>query len=223
MNAVLIRRLILKDWYLSRLMLGVLGAVGAGAVGLLLLRNETSGFLGLITSFIALILLSNMLPTLTIVNERKHHNLALVMSLPISPADYTAAKILANVLAYFVVWAAIVGALLWIFVHASGFGGWIPFLILAALAPFCAFGAITAVALVGESEFGAILAMVATNISYSFIWFFLVRVPGVVDALKSPVPIWSPTIVTIIAAEVGLIALAIGAAFFFQSRKTDFI
>src|SRR4051812_20633050 len=115
MNVSMIRRLILKDLYLSRVPLALVVAIGVLAVATLLLKNEVSGFIGLTSSFIALIMLGNLLPMHTIVNERKRHNLAFVMSLPISPADYTAAKIIANVGTFFLVWAAIAGTLLAMF------------------------------------------------------------------------------------------------------------
>jgi hypothetical protein len=48
-------------------------------------------------------------------------------------------------------------------------------------------------------------------------------VPGIRAALTSPVPVWSNTLLTIIAAEIGVIVAAVAAAFYFQSRKTNFI
>ena len=65
--------------------------------------------------------------------------------------------------------------------------------------------------------------MAATNIAYSFAGFFLGRLPGIRATLKSPVPVWTDTVLAIIGGEVGLIVLVIAATFYFQSRKTDFI
>ena len=92
MNYALILRLMAKDWYLSRGSLVLIGLGGALAVSLLYLRNEVSGFVGLTSSLIALIFLSILLPMQTVVNERKHRNLPFVMSLPISPIEYTTAE-----------------------------------------------------------------------------------------------------------------------------------
>jgi ABC-2 type transport system permease protein len=222
MNTVLVRRLILKDLYLSRVPLALIATVGATAVGLIFLRNEVSGFVGLTSAFIALIVLGNILPMNTIINERKRQTLAFVMSLPISSADYTAAKIIANLGIFFVVWAAVAGALVAIY-DGTAYGGLVPFILMASLAPFAAFCVLVAVALVGESEVGAMVTMMATNVSYTFIWFFLVRVPGIRTALSSPVPVWSSPLLAIMAIEIGLILVSIAAAFYFQSRKTDFV
>ena len=223
MNIPMVRRLILKDWYLSRFPLLMLAVAGTGSVAILLLRREVTGFIGLTSSLITLILLSNILPMHTIVNERKRQNLAFVMSLPITPADYTAAKITSNLSAFAVLWVVVTGGTLWIIGSAGIFGGLIPFLLIGALAPFVAFCLLVAVSLITESELWTIVTTAASNISYSFIWFFLVRVPGVREALRSPVPIWSDVVLTIIAVEIVLIVASLAAAFYFQSRKTDFI
>ena len=223
MNVPMIRRLILKDLYLSRAPVALVVMIGVIAVATLFFKNEVTGVIGLTSACIALSMLGNILPMHTIVNERKRQHLPFVMTLPISPADYTAAKILANVGTFFIVWAAIAGTLLAMFARGGAYGGFVPFIVLASLAPFAAFCVLVAVALVGESEVGAMATMVVTNVSYSFIWYFLVRVPGIRAALISPVPVWSDTLVTIIAVEISVIVSAIGAAFYFQSRKTNFV
>jgi ABC-2 type transport system permease protein len=222
MNVALIRRLVVKDWYLNRLPIGIVVATGAGGVALLPLKQEAAGFIGLTSAFISLILLANVLPMQTIVNERKRQHLPFVMSLPISPSEYTAAKILANVTVFFMVWATLAGTVSVMFARSASAGP-IPFVVLASLAPFVAFCALVAVALIGESEVGAIVTIVVTNISYSFAWYFLIREPSMRAALTSPVPVWNSIVLTIIGSEVALIAVALGAAFYVQSRKTDFI
>jgi ABC-2 type transport system permease protein len=223
MNAPMIRRLIVKDWYLCRGPLLILAVAGTGSVALLLLRREVTGFVGLTSSFITLVLLSNILPIHTIVNERKRQNLPFVMSLPITPSDYTAAKIVANLVAFGVVWLAVSVGAIAVVGSAGVFGGLIPFLIIGALAPFVAFCTLVAVSLIGESELWTIVTTGAINISYSFIWFFLIRQPGVREALRSAAPVWNDTVLLILVVEISAIVIAIGAAFFFQSRKTEFI
>ena len=80
MNRPVIARLILKDWYLSRTLLILIAAAGTLSIGLLYLRRDDTGAVGLISAVIACVLLSILLPMQTVVNERKQHNLAFVMS-----------------------------------------------------------------------------------------------------------------------------------------------
>jgi ABC-2 type transport system permease protein len=223
MNRALVSRLILKDWYLARTPLALIAAAGCASVGVLCLRTEASGFIGLTAAFIVTIFLGVLLPMLTIVTERKRQNLAFVMSLPISPMEYTTAKILSNVLAFIPIWLAIVATVLWMIARAGGLGGIIPVTLVLALSPFVAFCLLLAVAIVLESELIAMITMGAFNVSYSFYWFFLVRIPGLQEEMKSPVAIWSRPILSILAAEIAVIIVALGLTFFFQSRKRDFV
>jgi hypothetical protein len=222
MNRALIARLILKDWYLSRTLLILIVAGGSLSVGVLYLRGETIGVIGLITSLMTAIFLSILLPMQTVVNERKNHNLAFVMSLPISPMEYTAAKVLGNFSAFVVLWTVLAIGVLGTIARAGVFGGIIPLALVAALSPFVTFGLLLAVAIVVESEMWAVLTMGATNCAYSF-WFLLLRIPGLKEDLKSPVAIWSRPILLILAGQITIIAVALVLTFYLQSRKRSFI
>jgi ABC-2 type transport system permease protein len=223
MNRGLVLRLIMKDWYLHRATLALIAVAGSLSVALLYVREETSSFVALSSAFIVIILLSILLPMQTVVNERKKQNLPFVMSLPISPMDYTTAKILGNLSAFVVLWLAIVIGVLGTIARAGLYGGVIPLALVAAIAPFVAFCLLLAVAIIIESELWAIVTQGACNVSYSFAWYFVLRVPGIREGLQSPVAVWSQPILTMLAVEVATIVLAIGLTFFFQSRKRDFI
>ena len=222
MNRALIARLILKDWYLSRLPLVLIGAGGTLSIGLLYVRREDTAEIGLVTALISAVMLSILLPMQTVVNERKNHNLPFVMSLPISPMEYTAAKVVGNLAAFLVLWAAIAVGALGTLARTGIFGGLIPFGMVVALAPFVVFCLLLAVAIVVESETWAVLTMGATNVSYSF-WFLLMKIPGLPEQLKSPVAIWSRPILWILAGQITVIVVALGLTFYLQSRKRDFV
>jgi ABC-2 type transport system permease protein len=222
MNRALIARLIVKDWYLSRLPLVLIGAAGTLSIGLLYLRREDTGTIGLISALITAVILSILLPMQTVVNERKQHNLAFVMSLPISPMEYTAAKVVGNLSAFLALWVVIAAGVLGTLARTGTFGGVIPFGMVVALAPFMAFCLLLAVAIVVESDMWAVLTMGATNVSYSF-WFLLMKIPGLPEQLKSPVAIWSRPIRWILAGQVTVIVAALALTFYLQSRKRDFV
>ena len=222
MNRALIARLILKDWYLSRLLLALIAAGGTLSIGLLYLRRDDTGAIGLVSALIAAIMLSILLPMQTVVNERKNHNLAFVMSLPISPMEYTAAKVVGNLSAFLVLWTIIAIGVLGTLARTGTFGGVIPLGVIAALSPLVTFCVLTAVSIVVESEIWSMLTMGATNIAYSF-WFLLLKIPGLPEQLKSPVAIWSRPILLILAGQITVIVAALVLTFWFQSRKRDFV
>jgi ABC-2 type transport system permease protein len=222
MNSALVMHLVKKDWYLSRPTL-VLGALaGVLAVSILYLRNEVAGFVGLSSAIIVLVLVSIFMPMNTMVNERKKQNVAFVMSLPISPMEYTVAKILANLSGFLVVWVAVTVAVIGTFA-GTPFAGLIPLALVVALLPFVAFSVMLGVAIVVESELWSIITMSVFNVSYTFTWFFLMRIPGVRENLKSTVPVWSDAIQWLLTSEIAVIVLAIALTIFFQSKKRSFI
>jgi ABC-2 type transport system permease protein len=221
MNRSLVLRLIVKDWYLNRATLALIAVVGSLSVGVLYWRQGMIGFSAILAALITTVFLSILLPMNTIVNERKRQNLPFVMSLPISPMEYTTAKILGNLLAFVVLWLAIAIGVVGPIARAGS--GALPLALVAALAPFVGFCLLLAVAIVMESEAWATTTMGVCNVSYSF-WFVLSRVPGLRNQdLRSPVAVWSQPVLLILATEIAVILLAIGLTFYIQSKKTDFI
>lgn len=223
MNRAIMRHLIVKDWYLTRQLLSITAIAGAGTFALIHLRTEVSGFLGLVGALTVLIFLGILMPMQTVVQERKRQNLPFVMSLPVSPMEYTTAKIVANVVSFVLLWLPLTGGVLGTFTLSGVFGGLIPMMLVASLAPFAAFCLILATGIVLESEPWTVGVMATCNVSYSFAWFFIIRNASIRAGLSSPVAVWIRPIVAILSVEIALIVLAIGLTFFFQSRKTDFI
>ena len=111
-NTAMVPLLIRKDWYLHRY--EILGAVAVGLIALpITVFTGKAGFiLGVILLVGALVTISMQMAITTVINERKEQTLAFVMSLPVSPREYTTAKILANLLIFLLAWAVILlGAL----------------------------------------------------------------------------------------------------------------
>ncbi len=221
MNGALVGRLVLKDWHLMRASLAAAAAGGALSIWLVS-RGDVLGGLGLSAAFIVLVLVSIFVPIVTIVNERKNQTLPLVMSLPVSPADYTVAKLLANLSMFGIFWVAITGAIIAMLVR-GGLAGWVPLAVVSALAPMVAFFLLIAVAIVVESEFWAIVTQGACNVSYSFLFFLLLRNGQLVAEAKSGAAVWSPLVLTIVAGELGAIVVSLVLTFYLHSRKTHFI
>ena len=223
MNRSLVLRMVLKDWYLCRATLILVTIAGAVCVSLLYLRQASSSYVGVIGALIAVVFLSVLPPIQTIINERKHQNIAFVMSLPISPMAYTASKIVGNFTAFLVIWLAIAGGIIGTIARAGLYGGVIPAAVIVALVPFVAFWLLVSVAIITESELMTMVTMGACNVAYSFVWMVLMQVPGMSESLKSPVAIWSQPVVMIIAGQLMLAVVCLGLTFFFQSRKTNFV
>ena len=84
MNAYLIQKLVLKDWYLQRIPILLSLAGVAVSMALMLFGHDAGFMIGLIALISILIGFGANLSIATIVNERKEQTLPFVMSLPIS-------------------------------------------------------------------------------------------------------------------------------------------
>src|SRR6516164_11025694 len=150
MSQSLVRHLIVKDIQLHRTTI-IIAFIG-GVIGLAVLQlRRIAGLLGIIGFFTALIVLGAMIPNASILNERKGHNLAFLMSLPISMVEYTTAKVLAALAMFMIPWLVLVGAALTLILGRSDVpNGIIPIALILMTAPLVGFCVMIAVALVGE-------------------------------------------------------------------------
>jgi ABC-2 type transport system permease protein len=170
MSQSLVRHLIVKDIQLHRTTMLV--AFIGGVIGLAVLQlRGLAGLLGIIGFFTALIVLGSMIPNMSILNERKGHNLAFLMSLPISMVEYTTAKILSSLAMFMIPWLVLVSTALYLILgRADTPRGIIPLTLILVTAPLVGFCVMIAVALVGESEGWVIASTITVNAGYSFCW-----------------------------------------------------
>lgn len=219
-----VRHLILADWQLHRLQIVVTLVAGAIAMAVFQLGRETAMVVGSVWYFIALIMIGHMLPLTAIVNERKNHNLAFLMSLPVSSIQYTTAKLLSTLGMFLVPWLTLViSALVLIGVRGIVPHGVIPVALILAVLPFVGFSIIACAGLVGETEGWGIAANVFCSSWYGLVWYFMTQIPGLMTDAQKPVPVWSRTVQTILGSEFAAIVLILGVTYYLQSRKRDFI
>jgi hypothetical protein len=223
MSRSLVRHLIVKDFQIHRT--AIVFTIIAGAAGLAILQLKgLAGLLGIIGFFTTLIVLGSLISNASILKERKGHNLAFLMSLPISMVEYTTAKLLAALGMFMIPWLILVGAALSLILGRGDIPhGIIPVALILVTAPLIGFCIMTAVALVGESEGWFIAATIAVNVAYSFCWVLIVSNAELRDGLGSPTPIWNPTTLTVLGSEFAAIAVILAITFYLQSRKKDFV
>ena len=106
MSASLVRQLIAKDLVLLRPMM--IGALVIGGIGVALMPfGELPFFVGWLVILIAILLLGIFTTAVGVLTERKDRVHLLVLTLPVSPAQYLQAKLAASAIAFFVPWAAL--------------------------------------------------------------------------------------------------------------------
>ncbi len=120
MNSAIIRQLVLADLYLLRWM--ILGAVAGGAAAIALMPlGRVPAYVGSVLLICVLVILNIFLVMSGIVQERKDKVQVFLLSLPISPMQYTAAKIASNAIGFVVPWLLLTAAAL-VMIRVS----WIP-------------------------------------------------------------------------------------------------
>ena len=224
MRGSVVQTLILSDWHRHRALMLISIVSGGLALGLIQVGGELPFILGTSLFFTVMIVFGCMLPPSNIINERKKQTLPFLISLPISSMQFSAAKIVSTVGMFLVPWVILVlAATGFIFGHQGSPHGIVPVMLILATAPFVGFCVIAGVSLVSESEGAMIAATIATNTSYGFSWYLLVRNPVIRAGMQSPMIVWSREVLTVLGAEFAVIVLILGLTFFLQSRKRDFV
>jgi ABC-2 type transport system permease protein len=224
MNYPMIKRLILKDWYLQRWTIAASVLGGIVALGIVCLGGQAAFMVGLILLLTALIAVGAQLAIATMVNERKDQTLSFVMSLPISYIDYTVAKLMGTVLIFMVPWMLLVLGSLALFAVPHGVPhGLLPFTVIMALEILVNTCLMIAVALVTESQGWTVGAIMVGNIAINLIGYYIAHLSGIARGMGGSAVMWSSTASAALLVEFAIIALLLCFTFFFQSRKRDFL
>lgn len=225
MKGKVVLRLILKDWRLSLPIIVLCTSGGLAALGVLLLGGQTAFVLGAGFFFISMIFCASFLPMSNIVNERKKQTVAFMMSLPISPAQYGAVKLISTLGTFLIPWLTLIAAAMYMILGRHVLpNGTIPAALILATVPFVGFCLITGTAIVSESEGWAIAATAMVNSSYWIAWYLLASyAPGISRSWSSPVAVWNRAAIDILGSEFAAIALLLVVTMLAQSRKHEFI
>jgi hypothetical protein len=224
MGAKMIRRLVLTDWYFHRHALAGYMVGGAVSLALVAWGGEVGFYAGFVLFVTVLIGLGIHLPFSTVVEERKQQTLTFVMSLPVSIIEYTAAKLLSNLLLFLVPWLTLLAGTAAVIASREAIpNGLIPFatlLLVEILAGACL---ILGAALVSESVAWTVGTMIFSNLFFHAFLYGVSNLPGIEEHLQKPSAAWSSTEILVLIVEFVVIGLILGTTFVLQARKTDFL
>jgi ABC-2 type transport system permease protein len=223
MNYSMVGNLILKDWYFQRRAILLCFAGGILSLGIIAFGGKVGFYLGLLSLITIMILIAATLVMGTLVGERENQTLAFVMSLPISFREYTAAKILVNLLVFVPFWITLVAGSLGLILATPTSHGLFAFTVIMAVEILMNTCLMIAVALVTESKGWTISAMVAGNLAINVVGYIVAHIPGISDGMFGTTIHWRPAATITLTVEFALIALMLSGAFLILSRKKDFI
>jgi ABC-2 type transport system permease protein len=223
MSYAIVKRLVLKDWYLQRwaIMASLAGVVAT--LGIIATGGKVAFLVGLILLIMVIISIGAQMAVATIVTERKEQTLPFVMSLPISYREYTASKIWGNLLIFLVPWLTMVlgsfGLLLW----SPSSRGLLPYAAIMSTEILLSTCLILKVALITESQGWAVAAIMVGNLAVNGIGYVVAHIGGIAKGMWGSTIQWSGAASAVLLAELTTVALLLGGTFFVQSRKKDFL
>jgi len=224
MNFAIVQRLIFKDWYLQRGPILVSLAGSVISVAIIALGGQVGFYLGLIGLITVLVGFGANLAIATTVNERKEQTLPFIMSLPVSNREYTAAKILANLLLFLTLWATITTVSIVLLLISPEYKmGLIPYVAIMATEMLVSTCLIATVALITESQRWTIGFIMVGNLAINGFGYFVAHIPSIARTMFGPSLQWNATSVGILLAEFATIGLLLILSFVVQSRKRDFL
>ena len=224
MNNLMIKRLIQKDWYLSRN--GVYGCLVIGYGGLIsfLLGGFYGVYLGAVALDIAVVMLMFFQINAIVVFERRDQTMAFLMSLPISNLEFTVGKALVGLGSYFLTWLLLyVSAIAVLLIRIDLSNSIIPYFTLLYMGALMFYCLSFAIAMVTESEPLANATAAASNVVIQVSIGLGMTYSGFQESLKSPTILWNTPILAVISIETAVAVLSIAAMFYFQLRKKDFL
>ena len=218
-------RLVAKDLYLYRWL--ILATLLAGIASLVLLAwSDGDGATGLNLGFLlfltVIIAFGCSLPMI-LLKEHQTRAQLFVLSLPVSLAQYSIAKVAAALLAFLVPWAALTGGVVVLTLSSAAPDGGLPFfvaLMTFLLGNFCLLTALTVITM---SEVAAIAGILVTNVSVTVFLVHLAKLPGIAGRSQEADAVWSPQVLTVLGLELVVILLSLALAFYLPSRRKDFV
>lgn len=222
MSSSLVTHLILKDLYLGRWLIG--GSLLAGLISLGTMPLSGVGYyVGSVSLLCVMIVLNIFVNFQFVVSERKEKTQLFILSLPISTAQYTTAKVLSSGLAFFIPWLLLTLGCAAVIDASDIPNGMIPLAVAVftyVLGYFCVF---LAVALVTDSSGWTTTVIVVGNISVNFLIPWLMGQPAIIATRGGEVAVWTPVVLTVIALEAAIGLLALVLSLVMSARNKNFI
>lgn len=219
----LTRRLIAKDLYLQRGLIGI--AIVAGLASLVIAAEGRMRFnIGVLGWMTTLIALGIMVTMFGIVSERKERAQLFVLSLPLSPGEYVRTKMLALLACYLPAWFVLsAGAVALLLVMPNLPDGMIPYTVLLCVYLLTNFAVVLCGALHFKSEGAMTALIVITNMLVSVFIFMTFAVPGIAEHIAGATPVWNGAFWTVLAIELLVFALALSLPYLVAARRRDHI
>ncbi|MCF2947854.1 hypothetical protein L0668_07035 [Paraglaciecola aquimarina] len=223
MNTLMITKLINKDWQLYKLYIAGYIALGCIAAILMTMPSYTVFYIGVVWLITILIGASAHIILSTTISEIKESQFSFLMGLPIKPIDYTISKLIGGLGIYLVCWLPIVAVLIGLILTSKLPDGMVPIALILCLEILVAAAILLCVSILSSSLPVSIIVMVILNVFFNLFMFYVAGLNEIGPFIEQPDIAFNSTVFTIIAAEIGVIALVVSVTLYIKSRKACFL
>jgi ABC-2 type transport system permease protein len=202
LNLPVIRQLIVKDWILFQKQLAAYVTAGIFALCLIGMAKGWSFYLGSLLLIIVLVAAACFSISTSLLVERKEHTLAFVMSLPLTPLDFYLAKLLGNLVTFFVPFLLMSVGTVAVIAFTPLPDGLIVYAILTFGFVALAYTVSLSVAMAVESEGWNTFAMIGSMALINPFLMLLGQIPEISEYVKTESIVWSLPALSILGGEV---------------------
>ena len=222
LNLPIVRLLVLKDWQLFQKQLAFYVLAGIAALCFLGLGKPWAFYIGSLVLLVVVVSAACFSIATSLMVERKEHTLAFVMSLPVSPLDFTVSKLVGNLLTFGVPYVVLlVGTLALVLFTPLPDGLFVYTLLIFAYLLF-AYAVSLAVAMSVESEGWATFAMIGSMVLINPYIMGLAQLDAVRTYTSKDALVWTTPTVAIMTTLALLAVAVIGITTWHHARKPAF-
>jgi ABC-type transport system involved in multi-copper enzyme maturation permease subunit len=222
LNTPVVRLLVAKDWQLFQKQLAYYVLAGLVALCFLGLARPWAFYVGSLMLLIVMVSAACFSISTSLMVERKEQTLAFVMSLPVSPLDFTVSKLVGNLLTFAVPFVLLLGGALAVVMLTPLPDGLFVYALLIFAYILFAYAISLAVAMSVESEGWATFAMIGSMVMINPYMMALSQVPEISDRISVDAVEWTLPAAAILATLAVLSLAVIGITTWFHARKPAF-
>ena len=222
LNLPVIRLLMQKDWQLFQKQLAALVLAGLVALTLIGLARPWAFHLGSLLLIVVLVSVACFAISTSLLVERKEQTLAWVMSLPVSPLDFTLAKLAGNLLTFGLPFALIGLGTLGTVLFTPLPDGLVVLATLVLGHILLAYSLSLSVAMSVESEGWNTFVMIASMVLINPFMMGISQIESIQSTYRSSSVDFSPAALAILGTQLGLSALLLVLTAWRHGRRPAF-
>lgn len=222
LNTAVIRLLVFKDWQLFQKQLAFYVLAGIVALCFLGLAKPWAFYIGSLMLLIVVVSSACFSISTSLVVERKEQTLAFVMSLPVSPLDFTVSKLIGNLLTFGVPFVVLLGGALALVMFSPLPDGLFVYTLLIFAWLLFAYAISLAVAMSVESEGWATFAMIGSMVMINPYIMGLAQLEAIRTYTTKDAVVWTTPTVAIMSTLALLAVVVLGVTTWHHARKPAF-